>query len=609
MDGERGPIEGGADLQPPEADPSCQTCGRFARFVPMLVELLGRAEVERSQLRQERDAERQRNSELEAQVAELQRALFGRQSEVQSKPEESPPPEESPETEDPPPSGESPESRDPEADSGTPAPPERPKRRRGRQPGSRTPPRVKRPELPTQHERRELPEDERRCPQCGAPYRPAGTACSTLIEIGWDAVQREIERMRYRPTCECPEAHEVTAPPEPRLTQHTNLGVSVWANALVQVFAFFRPQAALVRDWTAAGLRVPVSTLSTGLRRLQPLFDAWIAELDRWQAQATVLQADETSWRVQPLGPDDGPPRHWLWVLVTQKVVRFRVLATRSAESARVLLGAAARDGPRILVCDRWSAYKALSKACGGLLELAFCWAHQRRDFRRVGTGFAGLQAWAESWLDEIGELFWRAAQRSEAWDPQCAVERQSAQFQKLQDALERVAHGLFDRARRELLTLAQQQDGACGHAWAELEAQCKALRSLLKHEDGLRVCVQHPEVPPDNNAAERAIRGPVISRYTSFGSGSASGALLAEQMYSIYATLHEWGLNPYHWTQDYLAACARNDRQAPADLGPWLPWRMDDARRAELSRPPPRPGAAGAALGEPAEAPLARVA
>lgn len=535
MDGERGPIEGGADLQPPEADPSCQTCGRLARFVPMLVELLGRAEVERSQLRQERDAERQRNSELEAQVAELQRAQFGRQSEVQSKPDEPPQPEESP------------ESGDPEADSGSPAPPERPKRRRGRQPGSRTPPRVKRPELPTQHERRELPEEERRCPQCGAPDRPAGPACSTLIEIGWDAVQREIERVRYRPTCECPEAHEVTAPPEPRLTQHTNLGVSVWANALVQVFAFFRPQAALVRDWTAAGLRVPVSTLSTGLRRLQPLFDAWIAELDRWQAQATVLQADETSWRVQPLGPDDGPPRHWLWVLVTQKVVRFRVLATRSAESARVLLGAAARDGPRILVCDRWSAYKALSKACGRLLELAFCWAHQRRDFRLLGTGFAGLQAWAESWLDEIGDLFWRAAQRSEAWDPQGAVERQSAQFQKLQEALERVAHGLFDRARRELLTLARQQDGACGHAWAELEAQCKALRSLLKHEDGLRVCVQHPEVPPDNNAAERAIRGPLISRYTSFGSGSASGALLAEQMYSIYATLHEWGLNPYH--------------------------------------------------------------
>ena len=152
------------------------------------------------------------------------------------------------------------------------------------------------------------------------------------------------------------------------------------------------------------------------------------------------------------------------------------------------------------------------------------------------------------------------------------------------------------------------QLDRVSGHAWAELEAQGKALRSLLKHEDGLRVFVEHPEVPPDNNAAERAIRGPVICRYTSFGSGSASGARLAEQMYSFYATLHEWGLNPYRWTHDYLAACVRNGRQAPADLGPWLPWRMDDARRAELSQPLPGPGAAGSAHGEPPE-PLATLA
>ena len=384
--------------------------------------------------------------------------------------------------------------------------------------------------------------------------------------------------------------------------------MSVWATALVQVFAFFRPQAALVRDWTATGMRVPVSTLSAGLRRLQPLFDDWIAELDRWQAQATVLQADETSWRVQPLGPGDGPPRHWLWVLVTDGAVRFRVLATRSADSARVLLGVAARDGPRILVCDRWSAYKSLAKACAGLLQLAFCWAHQRRDFRRVGTGFAGLQAWADSWLDAIGELFALAARRQAAWDPQCAVEWQSAEFRTLQDALEGVVDGLFDRAREELPALEARQKDARGHAWAELEAQCKALRSLLNHEEGLSVFVPHPEVPPDNNAAERAIRGPVISRYTSFGSGSQTGALLGEQMYSVYATLHQWGLNPYHWTADYLAACARNDGQAPADLGPWLPWRMDDARRAELSRPRPRPDAA-AAHEDPPEPSLALVA
>ena len=593
MDAERSWPEGGADG--PEADPSCDACKRSAAFQRLLVELLGRTQ-------QELNETQQRNQVLEAQVAELQRTQFGRQSEVQPKPAEPLPPA--------PAESETPaESAEPPADGDSPEPPpEPPKRRRGRQPGSKTPPRKERKQLPPQRERKELPEAERCCPQCGAPYRTAGSERSQLFEIGWNAVHREIERVRYRPTCACPEAGMVTAPPEPRVVPQTQLGVSVWATALVQVFAFFRTQARLLRDWDAAGLEVSVSTLSEGLRRLQPLFDAWIAALDRWQAEATVLQADETSWRVQPLGPDDGPARHWLWVLVTQKAVRFRVLATRSAADARVLLGAAARDGPRIVVCDRWGAYKALAKACGGLLKLAFCWAHQRRDFRRVGTGFAGLQEWSESWLDAIGELFWLAERRRAAWDPKRDRERQSAEFRTLHGTLERVVQGLFDRARKELQALATQLDAARGHARAELEAQGKALRSLLKHEDGLRVFVERPEVPPDNNAAERAIRGPVICRYTSFGSGSASGARLAEQMYSIYATLHEWGLNPYRWTHDYLAACARNGRQAPADLGPWLPWRMDAARRAELSQPLPGPGAVGSAHGEPPE-PLAALA
>ncbi len=56
----------------------------------------------------------------------------------------------------------------------------------------------------------------------------------------------------------------------------------------------------------------------------------------------------------------------------------------------------------------------------------------------------------------------------------------------------------------------------------------------MLKHMEGLCVFVQHPEVPPDNNAAERTIRGSVTCRYTSFESGSASKALLAIGVFAL---------------------------------------------------------------------------
>lgn len=56
---------------------------------------------------------------------------------------------------------------------------------------------------------------------------------------------------------------------------------------------------------------------------------------------------------------------------------------------------------------------------------------------------------------------------------------------------------------------------------------------------------VQHVEPPLETRAAQRAICGTVIARYTSFGSGSPAWARSTEQMDSLRATLHTAGRNP----------------------------------------------------------------
>ena len=160
---------------------------------------------------------------------------------------------------------------------------------------------------------------------------------------------------------------------------------------------------------------------------------------------------------------------------------------------------------------------------------------------------------------------------------------RQSSAYHAVQGDLEGVVRSLFARA-----ALQARYAGPLDQARAEVDAQGKALHSLLAHEAGLSVFVQRPEVPLDNKASEQALRDAVITRYTSFRSGSADQALLSAQIYSIYATLHLAGFNPYRWMWDSLEACGRNSRNRPADLRPWLPWRMDANRRTELSRPLP---------------------
>jgi transposase len=124
-------------------------------------------------------------------------------------------------------------------------------------------------------------------------------------------------------------------------------------------------------------------------------------------------------------------------------------------------------------------------------------------------------------------------------------------------------------------------------------------LQSLLDHWSGLTVFVEHPEVPMDNNRAENSIRNPVNGRKNYYGSGSIWSAELAATLFSILQTLVLWGINPRHWLRLYLQACADNGGKAPRNIEPFLPWAMDEERRAELSRPYP-PHAPPASPAEP---------
>jgi transposase len=91
-----------------------------------------------------------------------------------------------------------------------------------------------------------------------------------------------------------------------------------------------------------------------------------------------------------------------------------------------------------------------------------------------------------------------------------------------------------------------------------------------------------------DNNRAEQAIRNPVIGRKNYYGSGSIWSAELAATMFSLFQTIELWQLNPRHWLQEYLNTCARLGGDTPADLTPFLPWRMGEERRRQLAKPAP---------------------
>src|SRR5262249_2469010 len=91
-------------------------------------------------------------------------------------------------------------------------------RQRGQQPGRPGPGRRAYGHLPVQEDVRELPPEQRVCPQCGRPLTPSDTEDSELIEIEVQAYRRRIRRRRYQRTCACTGGpRTITAPPPPKL--------------------------------------------------------------------------------------------------------------------------------------------------------------------------------------------------------------------------------------------------------------------------------------------------------------------------------------------------------------------------------------------------------
>ena len=126
----------------------------------------------------------------------------------------------------------------------------------------------------------------------------------------------------------------------------------------------------------------------------------------------------------------------------------------------------------------------------GGLVILAFCWSHVRRDFIECAAGQVKLTQWCQGWVELIASLYRLNDERLEHYDP--GVQRQTPAFDAAQGALEDALDGLFAQGARELAGLADEA------------REGKALRSLLNHREGLSVFVDRPQVPMDNNKAER---------------------------------------------------------------------------------------------------------
>ena len=94
-----------------------------------------------------------------------------------------------------------------------------------------------------------------------------------------------------------------------------------------------------------------------------------------------------------------------------------------------------------------------------------------------------------------------------------------------------------------------------------------KALATLGREWEGIIAHRDYPMISIDNNIAERAIRGPVVTRKNAGGSHNGNTAGNAARIFTVTATARMAGLNTLTWLAAYLDECCSPRRKA-ADRG-----------------------------------------
>jgi transposase len=481
---------------------------------------------------------------LKAKLAFLQQQVFGRKSEQAAEHNAS-------------------DTDDAQATSSTSEVSTTQKRNRGKQPGTKGFGRKLRTNLPSEDVFHDVAESDTWCPKCGAP-RSLFPRTEDAEEIHWEVrlVRRVHKRKQYIATCTCDGVPlMVTAPPPAKLIPRGMFSIQFWVYLLIEKFLFQRPLYRIRKHLALHGLDVSQGTLTGGLKRLAALLHPLYPPLLERSRSATHWHMDETRWMVFIDIEGKSGHRWWLWVIVTHDTCIFVLDPSRSAKVPKHYLGDEAHG---IVSADRYSAYKALRDT----IRIAYCWSHVRRDFIRIHNGYPKLRSWADAWIARIKNLFHLNKKRLKARKAPSEVYQNGDQA--VVDAIQDIAATRDD----ELANTALHQ------------CQRKALKSLDDHWQGLTIFVDHPEVPMDNNEAERRLRNQVVGRKNYYGSGALWSGMLSAVVFSIFQTLLINHINPKRFLLAYFEACARNGGQAPENLDTFMPWNLPEAQKKEWYYP-----------------------
>ena len=280
-----------------------------------------------------------------------------------------------------------------------------------------------------------------------------------------------------------------------------------------------------------------------------------------------VIQADETTCLVNRDGRAAGA-KSYMWVYRTgylytdKQIVLYEYQKTRNAAHPRKFLS----GFKGICVTDGYQVYRTIEKEREDL-TIAGCWVHTRRKFND-----ALEQIPKKEQKNTIGYLVMKQIQAIYAEEGKLKNLSSEERLKQREVVIKPLVDALF-------LYLKQNEP--------RIQAKGKmreAFNYALNQEKYLKVFLTDGDVPMDNNASERAIRGFTIGRKNWQMIDTINGANASAVIYSIAETAKANNLKPYEYFEHLLSEIPKHmddhDLKFMEDLLPWSPALPDRIRK-----------------------------
>ena len=338
------------------------------------------------------------------------------------------------------------------------------------------------------------------CPECGEDFDESEGVSPRLVEEIPDP--QPPETTQYNRHCyECSSCGTRTVASHPDCPTEGQFGVNVIAQAALSRYDYRLPYRKVAdRFEQLHGLELSPASAWYATERAARAGRCEYGQIRSRVQDADVVYVDETGVK------RDGE-QAWIWTFRTDEHTLYALRESRGHDVPAEVLG---EDFAGTIVCDGWTAYPAFSS------NLQRCWAHILREAKEVAADhdeaepvyrslkqmYVGLQSWLET----------NPADRERAY--------------------------MHHAAQTELTALVERSVAA-----GPVATLLGKIEGVLDH---WLTFIGEPAVSPTNNAAENALREPVVLRKIIGTLRNDRGMFVHETLLSLLATWSQQGRNPY---------------------------------------------------------------